>query len=133
MGSYKPKYAKGEVLVHFLDHLHLSDDFARNVVNLAGYKLKDENYEFGDSYIVITKPGEEEAACKELRNLRIMSKDLVDWVTRRDLKLEQRYKDLDEIAELAAELRDEPEKSDADYEQCLDDIIGRAILLKKQK
>jgi len=128
-----PEYATGEVLVHFLDRINVNDDFARTVVELVGYKLKDEEYDFGDCYIILTKPGEEDKACEDLKTLRIKSQNLVDWVTRRDLKLEKRSRDLDELVGMAESLRDNPEQGDSEYNKSLDEIIGYASSLKVPK
>jgi hypothetical protein len=133
MGDYKPEYAKGEVLVHFLDCINVNDDFVRTVVELVGYKLKDENYELGDLYIILVEPGEEEKACEGLKTLRIKSQNLVDWADRRDLKFEKRSRELDELVDMTQSLNDDPEQGDADYNKSLDEIINYASSLKEKK
>ena len=133
MGDYNPDYAKREVLVHFIDNLHVTNDFVRTVVELVGYKLKDEGYEFGGSYIVLTNPDDEDKACKDLKTLRIKDQNLVDWAARRDLKFEKRSRDLDELIDLTETLRDDPEQGDTDYNKSLDEIIGYASSLKEKK
>jgi len=132
MKGYKPEYAKGEILVQFLDNIHANYDFVRALIKLAGYKLKNEEYELGEAYIVQTKPGEEEKACRDLRTLRIKNHKLVDWVERRDLQLEQRFKDLDELVNIAESIRDNAEAGNTDYNKNLDEIINYANRLKEK-
>lgn len=132
MKGYKPEYAKGEILVQFLHNVNANDDFVQTVIELVGYKLKDEEYEFGDAYIVQTNPGEEEKACYELQNLRIKKHKLVDWAARRDLKLEQRFRDSDELVSLAESVRDNAGNINSDYHKSLDEIINYANKLKEK-
>jgi hypothetical protein len=134
MKDYKPEYAKGEILVQFMDNVHTNNGFVHDLLELVGYQLKDEEYdeeyELGEAYVVQTKPGEEEKACCDLRTLRIKNHKLVDWAVRRDLKLEQRFKDLDELVNIAESIRDNAENGDTDYNKSLDEIIKYAKKLK---
>jgi hypothetical protein len=130
MKGYKPEYAKGEILVQFTGNVHTNDGFVHDLLELAGYQLKDEEYEIGEAYIVQTKPGEEEKACRDLRTLRIKNHKLVDWAVRRDLKFEQRFKDLDELVNISESIRDNAENGDTDYNKSLDELIKYAKKLK---
>ncbi|HJX05276.1 MAG TPA: hypothetical protein VJ461_01040 [Candidatus Nanoarchaeia archaeon] len=129
--DYEPKYAVGEILVCFLGNLNAEDGFVRKMSEFLGYQVKDEEYEFGESYIILTKPGEEEKACNEFKSFRIKDQEWVDWAARRDIKLEKRWNDLEELVGMAESLRDDPEYADVVYNKKLDEIIDYANKIKE--
>jgi hypothetical protein len=144
MGNdYEPGYAEGEILVcpreaTLFDkdpRADFGDEFFRTVGLLKGYLLSNEQHD-GTWYIFKTKPGEEKAAIDYFSKLEIKSSDNttikpVDWAVRRDLKLERRWKDLEELISLAESLRDNPELGKKGYNKQLDKIIDYSQKLKE--
>ena len=129
--SYESEYVAGEILVCFLGKLHAETGFVKKFSELLGYQVKDEEYEFGKSYIILTKPGEEEKACNDFKSFMIKGQGLVDWASRHDLKLERRWNDLEELVSMAESLRDDAEHSDSAYNKKIDDIIDYAQKIKE--
>ncbi|MBU1198284.1 MAG: hypothetical protein KKF46_05190 [Nanoarchaeota archaeon] len=125
--EYTPDYAKGEILVCFLNKIDANKGFAKTLAKSLGYELKDEDYEVGGSYIIQTLPGKEEKACADFKK----EKRFVDWAERRDLKLEKRFHDLDTLVALAEEVRDNASDCNLDYNKRLGSLIDYARSLKE--
>ncbi len=117
---YKPDYAKGEILVCYLDNIDTDLGFARTFGKTLGYELADI-YEYGDDvFIYKTLSGKENAACKAF----ISHNKFVDWAEKRDIKIEKRWKSLEQGVEMLTSLNDDAELPDMEYAEKLDKIIA---------
>ncbi len=121
--KYCPDYAKGQILVAFKPGTDASYEFAETLGEVWGYKL-DDQWEHGDNtYIYLTPVDEEENACELLRS----KKDFVEWSERRDLKLENRWKDIEEAIKNLSSLCDNCELPDNTYKKRLYEAINPLI------
>jgi len=96
--KYKPRYAKGQVLVHFSNGS--GDVFAQAVGNSLGYKYLGRNTSGFCAYA--TSYGREKKAIKDFKN-----HSCVEWVGLRDLKLESGMSKLENICMMSQEIRDD--------------------------
>jgi len=110
---YKPKYAKGQILVEF--KRATSQEFARTFGKQIGFEFADEDYEHGLYAVAYkTKPGKERQAIKKFKSYP----DFVKWAYLRDIKLEARWNHLEEIAEEVKAISDDASTlSDREYER----------------
>lgn len=124
--KYKPKSAEGQILVEFKSEVNR--DFARTFGKQIGIRLAKEDYEHGDAFIYQTEPGEERQAIKEFKRYR----KFVAWADLRDLRLEARWNELEEIIAALENLRDNADTlGDKDYQSQREALARR--LAKKEK
>jgi len=109
--KYQPKYAKGQILVEFKPQV--SRDFAKTFGENIGFKISDEDYEHGTAFIYQTKPGEEKQAKITFQR----HKKFIAWADLRDLRLEARWNELEEIIAALENLGDNADTlGDKDYQ-----------------
>ncbi|HLC58922.1 MAG TPA: hypothetical protein VJH34_00155 [archaeon] len=85
--SYRPDYAKGEILVMLS---YDSKDLASIIGRASGYELVDK-WEYGEGVYVYKVPaGKEAEACKYFQSLNLKKMSFVEWAARRDAKFERR-------------------------------------------
>jgi hypothetical protein len=119
------RHAKGEILVCF--KRNCGKDFARELGSWPGYVLSGERYDFGANvFIYKTEEGKEKEACKKFRAYE----EFVEWAELRDLKMEARWKALDEVIELIDVLRSKADVSEEEYYKRTGEIL---LKLKKIK
>ncbi|MDD3150988.1 MAG: hypothetical protein PHV68_09150 [Candidatus Gastranaerophilales bacterium] len=114
--EYKPKYARGQILVVFKNRCN--DRFARDFGKTLGYQLMDEKYEHGEAYLFKTELGKEQEAKKKFA----AHFEFVDWAELRDIKIETRWSGLEQAIIKIQELYDNVEIPDDFYSQKLEEI-----------
>ena len=120
MAIYEPDYAKGEIIVSYLEDIDSNDQFAKTFGKSLGYDLAGA-YKNDDSvFIYKTHAGKEEEACEEFES----QDKFTDWASRRDLKLERRWESLEQGIEMLTDLNDYAELPDIEYAERLDKIIA---------
>lgn len=125
--GYKGRHAKGEILVSFRNNCG-NKNFARIFGKAIGYELSDEEYERGtDCFIYKTKVGKEKEACERFEELS----DFVELACRRDVKLESRWKDLENAIEMLRDIHDNVELPDKEYTEKIKEIADYLLSLGK--
>lgn len=101
--KYEPEYAKGEIIVFFKDNEEgVGEDFASTFGSYIGFELK-EAWERGDgAYVYSCTEGKEEEAIENFKKFATF----VGGAERRDLKLERRWGEAEEVIGMAESLRD---------------------------
>lgn len=127
--KYKPKHAKGQILVCFKLEKDCSKEFARIFGGFIGYVLSDEDYDRGGNvFIYKTEKGEEREACKQF----LKYGDFVDWASLRDSKMEVRWDRADRVLTMAQSLYDDAGLPDDEYAEEIEKIINYLEELKKE-
>jgi hypothetical protein len=126
--KYEPEYAKGQILVAFkkCPGRQVAQFFGEHL----GYGLMEEedDYYGAEVFIYRTPEGQERQAIEAFQQQGIDR--FIEWAERRDLKLERRWKSLDEAAGMLQELHDDTELPDQTFNQRLQSIVD---FLAKQK
>jgi hypothetical protein len=115
--TYDPEYSTGEILVCF--RKNVDGGFADNFGEIIGYKLSYEKQFTKGTFVYLTNEGNEEEAIQRFME---HSPRIVDWASRRDLRLERRWQGLDELANRVADLQDEAELPHKQYQERLRSI-----------
>ena len=121
--GYCPEYAEGEILVGFIPNRYFNELIVRDLGKKLNYELigpwikgySEEYYVF----IYRVPKGQEEEACKKFK----LENDLVGWANKRDLKLEKRWKSLDEAIDNLSSLRNYGELLDEEFKKRILAII----------
>jgi hypothetical protein len=123
--KYKPRYAKGQILVAFKD---VSEGFARDFGEKLGYTL-GENSEYNkdmDFFTYDVPENKEKKACNDFKKYS----KFVEWTSLRDLRLEERWSNLEEAIRMTESIRDNCEIPKKEFEGKIEKVIGQ---LKKIK
>lgn len=124
---YRPKYAKGEILVSFRAGCG-HKIFAMMFGEALGYSLTDEKYVRGcDVFIYKTKRGKEKEACKRFEEFS----DFVESAHLRDVKLDAEYENLEQAIDMFRNLLDDVPLPKGEYKKRLDDIVDYIQKIKK--
>ncbi|MAG39051.1 hypothetical protein CMO90_03090 [Candidatus Woesearchaeota archaeon] len=115
--NYEPEYVKKQILVQF--RVSLGYRFAEDFGKRLGMKLVD-TYNHGDNiFIYNTKKGKELDGCEEFKKYE----KFIEWAGLRDLKLEKRWKHLENSVNLLERLVDECELPDEEYDSRVKEIV----------
>ena len=129
--TYTPEYAEGEILVCFSKNFEdISEAAAVVTAKIVECELSDEAYRYGDHVVIYkTEPGMEDETVRKLEKLR-SPKGLIDWVKRRDLKLETRAIRIDNTIEELRKLAEQAfeEISDTEYNRKKQEIMDYFFL-----
>lgn len=121
MSEYEPRYAEGQILVWYKGDAH--KQFVKGFGQRLGYELSEQEFPYAWSYDCT--PGQEAEAIAEF-----LSYDkFVESAMRRDLKLEDRWKALEEVIARARNI--EAETPDREFQASLDGVIRAAGAAKK--
>ena len=124
--EYAPTYATDHILIKF--KREFSEEFVQEYLKAYGYKLHEEKSHHDWYHLKI--PLEKFEKTKQKFYHKPHNK-FIDWVEKRDLKWEQRIENLENIIEKVAELRDEPNIPNKEYEQKLKQITKYINTIKK--
>ncbi len=116
--EYFPEYAKGQIFVFFKRDYAL--DFVKEFGKTLGYILSDENYPWGSFHIFQTKVGEEQAARQRFESYS----EFVESTDLRDLKLESRWRGIEDIVMKTRDLDDAVYLPDKAYNARIEEIIN---------
>jgi len=117
--GYQPNYAQREILVVFKGFPDMNDNFAKIFGQIIGYELLG-TYEHSESdYIFQTPVGQEDKACKEFAS----HEKFIDCASRRDLKLDKRWNELEEAERKIQDLHENADLPDDEYNKQLQKII----------
>ncbi|AJF61120.1 TPA: hypothetical protein HA239_05320 [Candidatus Woesearchaeota archaeon] len=116
--TYTPDYAKGQVLVLFINP-GTDRGFAEKFGKGLGYELSKEEYAHSNAphFIYLTPEGEEQAAIDNFLNYAAF----VESAELRDIKLEKRWESMGRLEELIGDYTEAAE-SDENYGKLLEEI-----------
>tara|TARA_Y100000310_G_scaffold317296_1_gene370014 strand:+ start:408 stop:791 length:384 start_codon:yes stop_codon:yes gene_type:complete len=123
--KYVPEYAEGEILVDFTNG-NLTGDFVKGFGDRVGIEFL-EWYNDGRWAIYQVTPGTEDDIVADL----VKRTEFVEWVGRRDVKLDRRWDSLDGALDRVQQLQENNGLPDSMYNTQIDNVIAYLESIKE--